>query len=280
GNPAKAGEEADGGGAGSRLASLYVCLIPPLLVGVTDHPTAGANLAVVFAMCGGLLASNWGRLVRRDLRERALAEEQQQLLLLQQGHWRAESAGSAAAAAAAAAALDEDWDEEEGRGVGAAGAAAAGAGRGNALSGSKRGGVNHGVIASPSSGWSFREEEEEAESEQDKEKEHEEGEEEGEDEKGQEEVEGLVERDRAKSSSHTAGTRVLRGGGPVGGGHDDTDTSSINNDFIPSNQSSLSVLSRPRARSIGGSRRGVARRGGGSSGWTGADDNGNEPPPP
>ncbi|CAM9512609.1 unnamed protein product, partial [Ectocarpus sp. 6 AP-2014] len=118
GNPANAGEEADGGGAGSRLASLYVCLIPPLLVGVTDHPTAGANLAVVFAMCGGLLASNWGRLVRRDLRERALAEEQQQQLLLeqQQGHWRAESAESAAAAAAAAAAaLDEDRDEEEGR---------------------------------------------------------------------------------------------------------------------------------------------------------------------
>ncbi|CAN0374540.1 unnamed protein product, partial [Ectocarpus sp. 12 AP-2014] len=136
--------------------------IPPLLVGVTDHPTAGANLAVVFAMCGGLLASNWGRLVRRDLRERALAEEQQEQLLLQQqqGHWRAESAGSAAAAATAAAvALDGDWDEEEGRGAGAADAAAAGAGRGNALSGSKRGVVNHGVAASPSSGWSFREEE-------------------------------------------------------------------------------------------------------------------------
>ncbi|CAM9406395.1 unnamed protein product, partial [Ectocarpus sp. 4 AP-2014] len=102
-------------------------------------------------------------------------------------------------------------------------------------------------------------------------------------EEGQAEDEGLVERDRAKSSSHTAGTRVLRGGGPSGGGgHDDADTSTINNDFIPSNPSSLSVLSRPRARSVGGSRRGGARRVRGSSGWTGADDNSNEllPPPP
>ncbi|CAM9512671.1 unnamed protein product, partial [Ectocarpus sp. 6 AP-2014] len=103
-------------------------------------------------------------------------------------------------------------------------------------------------------------------------KEHGEEDEEGK-EGGQAEDEGLVGRDRAKSSSHKAGTRVLRGGGPGGGGgHDDTDASTINNDFIPCNPSSLSVLSRPRARSLGGSRcGGGARRGGGSSGWTGAD---------
>ena len=91
------GDRGDSGAAGSRLASLYVCLIPPLLVGVTNQPTAGANLALVFAMCGGLLAFSWGRLVARDLYERA--------------------------AEAAAAAMDEEWnnESEHGGGGGAAG---------------------------------------------------------------------------------------------------------------------------------------------------------------
>ncbi|CAM9881791.1 unnamed protein product, partial [Laminaria digitata] len=86
------GEVDDSRAAGSRLASLYVCLIPPLLVGVTNQPTAGANLALVFAMCGGLLAFSWGRLVARDLREQA---------------------AEVAAAAVAADALDEEWNESE-----------------------------------------------------------------------------------------------------------------------------------------------------------------------
>lgn len=70
-DPDKGRAEAGSGGGGSRLASLYVCLIPPLLTAVTDHPTAGANLALVFAMCGGLVVFSWGRLVARDLRHRA-----------------------------------------------------------------------------------------------------------------------------------------------------------------------------------------------------------------
>lgn len=52
--------------AGSRLASLYVCLLPPLLTAVADQPTAAVNLALVFAVCVGLLGFCWGRLILRD----------------------------------------------------------------------------------------------------------------------------------------------------------------------------------------------------------------------
>lgn len=74
-----------GGKDGTRLAALYACLIPPLLVSVTDNPTAGVNLAVEFALCVALLVFSWGRLVARDARG-----------------WRSE----------AAAKLDEEWVEE------------------------------------------------------------------------------------------------------------------------------------------------------------------------
>lgn len=91
----------DGGsrGSGTRLASLYVCLIPPLLTAVADSPTAGTNLALVFAVCGGLLAFSWGRLVARDMHDleaKAAREE-----------W---VSSRSVAASAGAAALDSDTD--------------------------------------------------------------------------------------------------------------------------------------------------------------------------
>lgn len=110
------------GAPGTRLASLYVCLIPPLLAAVADSPTAGTNLALVFVMCGGLLTFSWGRLVARDMRllDAEAAREE----------WRS-SRSTAASAGAASAALEVEradfdlrhdhtgvsavvWDEEKG----------------------------------------------------------------------------------------------------------------------------------------------------------------------
>lgn len=110
------------GAPGTRLASLYVCLIPPLLAAVADSPTAGTNLVLVFVMCGGLLAFSWGKLVARDIRllDAEAAREE----------WRS-SKSTAASAGAASAALEVErahfdlrhdhtgvsaivWDEEEG----------------------------------------------------------------------------------------------------------------------------------------------------------------------
>eukprot|EP00903_Cladosiphon_okamuranus_P013676 g12737.t1 len=277
------GKEEPDGGAGSRLASLYVCLIPPLLAGVTDHPTAGANLAVVFAMCGGLLAFSWGRLVARDMREKALAEavaaERQRWQQQRQERWRAGSVGSTVAAVAA---LDMDWDEEEGGQGGAdvaasaaASAAAAGGGRVSTFNGSNGAGAKHTAACTPPSGWSLREDEE-----------VEQGEEGGQQEDpGEAEGMLLLDRPRGGSSARAGGAQLQRGGGSGSGGggggagDDDDPVGSMPDDAAPSNDFPSSSpafpdLDRPRARSIGGNRSRRGEQQGAGSGWstTGSSD--------
>lgn len=115
-----AGGGRDGGGsvgsingAGSRLASMYVCLVPLLLAAVTDSPTAGTNLALVFAMCGGLLVFSWGRLIARDMHE---LDDQ----AARERWWTSRSAAAAFDGGRDEAGdTDEDahvavWDDEEG----------------------------------------------------------------------------------------------------------------------------------------------------------------------
>lgn len=277
GGSAGNGKEEPGGGAGSRLASLYVCLIPPLLVGVTDHPTAGANLAVVFAMCGGLLAFSWGRLVVQDMREKARAEAvaavRQRWQQQRQERWRAGSVGSTAAAVAA---LDMDWDEEEGRDGGAdaaasaaasAAAAAAGGGRVSSFNGSNGGGVKHTAVCSPSSGWSLREDEE-----------VEQGEEEGQQEELGEAEGMLPDRPTGGSYARAGGAQLQRGGGGgVGDGNDPVgsmlDDAAPSNDF-PSSSPAFPTLHRPRARSIGGNRSRRGEQQGAGSGWSATSGSG------
>lgn len=55
--------------AGSRLASLYVCIVPPLLMAVTSDPTEQANIFLVAVLCFGFLTFSWGRIIIQDLGE-------------------------------------------------------------------------------------------------------------------------------------------------------------------------------------------------------------------
>lgn len=183
-------KEKRGDKGGTHLAALYACLIPPLLVSVTDNPTAGVNLAVVFAMCGALLAFSWGRLVARDARG-----------------WRSE----------AAAKLDEEW-VEEGQWERSGGIVSAGAGTeasigisvgGRSTGEASRVNVNadetEGVLSNP---WGpFMEEEEQEEVE--------EGQDQVEDRRGRGEERGNASVVRYRNSSPAASSRrqTLRGRG-------------------------------------------------------------------
>lgn len=212
-------QERRGENGGTRLAALYACLIPPLLVSVTDNPTAGANLAVVFAMCGALLVFSWGRLVARDARG-----------------WRSE----------AAAKLDEEWVKEgqweRSGGISTGAGASAGAGASIGIGGGGAGAdVAEGMLPNP---WEPFEEEEEQE-----EGEMEEGQGEVEDRRGRGEERGNATVVRYRNSSPGASLRrqTLRGRGreaAFGGDGNEGDSLVVGSLLIPARDAVADSLAR------------------------------------